>query len=191
MKTENPNIQKKPNKIKAFFKKIGVRNLVVICAVLLIGGAVGVNYILYTQPDEPSGDVDIDLDNTDIQDTLDKDENTSDYFAQTALSRQQARDEALEVLQAVATNSSALPEAVDAALADIAQIAKDIDSESKIETLVRAKGFEECIAVINDDSATVIVKTDGLLASEVAQINEIVYEQSGILPTGLKIIEKK
>ncbi len=193
MKPENPNIQKKPSKVKAFFKKIGVRNLVVICAVLLIGGAVGVNYILYSKPDtnEPAGDVDIDLDNTDIQDTLDKDENTSDYFAQTALSRQQARDEALEVLQAVATNTSALPEAVDAALADIAQIAKDIDSESKIETLVRAKGFEECIAVISDDTATVIVKTDGLLASEVAQINEIVYEQSGILPTGLKIIEKK
>ena len=193
MKPENPNIQKKPGKIKAFFKKIGVRNLVVICAVLLIGGAVGINYILYSAPDtnEPAGDVDIDLGDTNIQDTLDKDENTSDYFAQTVFSRQQARDEALEVLQAVATNSSALPEAVDAALADIAQIAKDIDSESKIETLVKAKGFEECIAVISEDSATVIVKTDGLLASEVAQIYEIVYEQSGILPTGLKIIEKK
>ena len=193
MKPENPNIQKKPGKIKAFFKKIGVRNLVVICAVLLIGGAVGINYILYSAPDtnEPAGDVDIDLGDTNIQDTLDKDENTSDYFAQTVFSRQQARDEALEVLQAVATNSSALPEAVDAALADIAQIAKDIDSESKIETLVKAKGFEECIAVISENSATVIVKTDGLLASEVAQINEIVYEQSGILPTGLKIIEKK
>ena len=193
MKPENPNIQKKPGKMKAFFKKIGVRNLVVICAVLLIGGAVGVNYMLYSTPDtnEPAGDVDIDLGDTDIQDTLDKDQNTSDYFAQTVLSRQNARDEALEVLQAVATNSSALPEAVDAALADIAQIAKDIDNESKIETLVKAKGFEECIAVISDDSATVIVKTDGLLASEVAQINEIVYEQSGILPTGLKIIEKK
>ena len=193
MKPENPNIQKKPGKMKAFFKKIGVRNLVVICAVLLIGGAVGVNYILYSTPDtnEPAGDVDIDLGDTDIQDTLDKDQNTSDYFAQTVLSRQNARDEALEVLQAVATNSSALPEAVDAALADIAQIAKDIDNESKIETLVKAKGFEECIAVISDDSATVIVKTDCLLESEVAQINEIVYEQSGILPTGLKIIEKK
>lgn len=192
MKTENQSIQpSKQGKVKSFFKKLGIRNLVVIFAILLIGGAVGINYILYSSPNsEPAGDVDIDLDNTDIQDTLDQDENTANYFAQTALSRQQARDEALEVLQAVATNTSAMPEAVDAALADIAQIAKDIDSESKIETLVRAKGFEECIAVINDNSATVIVKTDGLLASEVAQINEIVYEQSGILPTGLKIIEK-
>ena len=59
-----------------------------------------------------------------------------------------------------------------------------------IETLIQAKGFEECIAVISEGKATIIVKSDGLLASEVAQINEIVYEASGILPTDLKIIEK-
>ena len=103
---------------------------------------------------------------------------------------QRATDEAIEVLQSVAQSSTALPEAVEAAHADIAQIAKDIENESKIETLIRAKGFEECIAVISDNQATVIVKSEGLLASEVAQINEIVYEQSGILPTNLKIIEK-
>lgn len=193
MKSELQSTQpSNQGKFKTFLKKFGFKNLIVFCAILLIGGAIGINYILYSSPDkEPTGQVDMDLGNTDIQDTLDQDENTANYFAQTALSRQQARDEALEVLQAVATNTSAMPEAVDAALADIAQIAKDIDSESKIETLIRAKGFEECITVINDNSATVIVKTDGLLASEVAQINEIVYEQSGILPTSLKIIEKK
>lgn len=185
MKTENPN------KIKSFFKKIGARNLIVICAVLLIGAAIVVNYILYSQPETKNPQLDVDLDNTNIQDTLDQDANTSDYFSQTVLSRQQARDEALEVLQSVAQSSSALPEAVEAAHADIAQIAKDIENESKIETIIRAKGFEECIAVISDNQATVIVKTDGLLASQVAQINEIVYEQSGILPTNLKIIEKK
>lgn len=193
MKSELQSTQpSNQGKFKTFLKKFGFKNLIVFCAILLIGGAIGINYILYSSPDkEPTGQVDMDLGNTDIQDTLDQDENTANYFAQTALSRQLARDEALEVLQAVATNTSAMPEAVDAALADIAQIAKDIDSESKIETLIRAKGFEECITVINDNSATVIVKTDGLLASEVAQINEIVYEQSGILPTSLKIIEKK
>ena len=90
----------------------------------------------------------------------------------------------------VAKSENALPESVQAALDDIAQIAKDIENESNIETLIEAKGFEECIAVISDGKATVIVQTDGLLASEVAQINEIVYEQSGILPTELKIIEK-
>lgn len=185
------NTEKKPNKFKAFFKKIGTKNLIVICAVLLIGAAVCVNYVLYRQDNKsPDTDVDIDLDNTDINDILDKDPNASDYFSQTALSRQQARDEALEVLQTVAKSETALPEAVQSALEDIAQIAKDIENESNIETLIQAKGFEECIAVISDGKATIIVQTDGLLASEVAQINDIVYNQSGILPTNLTIIEK-
>ncbi|MBO5092685.1 MAG: SpoIIIAH-like family protein [Clostridia bacterium] len=193
MNTEQQqNQQQQPSKFKEFFKKIGMRNLVVICAVLLIGTAVLVNYILYNDADNgPSLDVDIDLDGTNFDDTLKDDPNTGDYFAQTALSRQQARDEALEVLQTVAQSENALPEAVQSALNDIAQIAKDIENESNIETLVEAKGFEDCIAVISDGKATVIVQTDGLLASEVAQINEIVYEQSGIMPTDLKIIEKK
>lgn len=185
------NTEKKPNKIVSFFKKIGSRNLIVICAVLLIGTAIGVNYIIQNQEiEEPSQDVDIDLDNIDLNDALNKDENASDYFAQTILSRKQARDEALEVLQSVSENEAALPEAIESALSDIAQIAKDIENEANIETLIEAKGIEECIAVINDGMATIIVKSDGLLASEVAQINEIVYEQSGILPTNLKIIEK-
>ena len=181
----------KNSKIKSFFKKFGVRNLVILCAILIIGGAIGVNYLLYPEaPTNPDQDVDIDLGDTDLDDTLNNDSATSDYFAQTVLSRQQARDEAIEVLQSVAQSDSALPEAVEAALADIAQIAEDIEAESKIETLVKAKGLEDCIAVISDGNATVIVKTEGLLASQVAQINEIVYEQSGILPTNLKIVEK-
>lgn len=184
------NAESKTTKIKEFFKKIGVRNLIIGCAVVLIATAIGVNYILYqNQKDLPSTDVDIDLD-TDINDMLNKDPNASDYFAQTILSRQQARDEALEVLQTVAKSDNALPEAVQSALDDIAQIAKDIENESNIETLVEAKGIENCIAVINDGKATVIVKTDGLLANEIAQINEIVYEQAGILPVDLKIVEK-
>lgn len=186
------NTEKKTNKFKEFFKKIGARNLIVICAVLLIGASICVNYILYNQSlSEPSKDVDIDLDDTDFEDTLNNDPNASDYFAQTILSRKQARDEALEVLKSVATSENALQETVDTALNDIAKIAKDIEDESNIETLIQAKGFEECIAVISDGKATVIVQSDGLLASEVAQINEIVYEASGILPTDLKIIEKK
>ncbi len=185
------NTENKPNKIKQFFKKIGTKNLIVICAVVLIGAAVCVNYILYKNNNpSPDTDVDIDLDGTDLNDVLDNDPNASDYFSQTALSRQQARDEALEVLQTVAKSENALPEAVESALKDIAQIAKDIENESNIETLIQAKGIDDCIAVISDGKATVIVGTDGLLASQVAQINEIVYNQSGILPTDLTIIEK-
>ena len=185
------NVSLKFNKFKSFFKKVGKRNLIIIGAVMLIGVAVCVNYVLYRNGVyDRDTDVDMDINDTNLNDILQNDPMASDYFSQTALSRQQARDEALEVLQTVAKSENALPESVQAALDDIAQIAKDIENESNIETLIEAKGFEECIAVISDGKATVIVQTDGLLASEVAQINEIVYEQSGILPTELKIIEQ-
>ena len=183
--------EKKTNKIKQFFKKINLKSLVIICAVLLVGTAVCLNYILYSDENsEPSTDVDIDLNDTDLKDTLDKDPLASNYFAQTILSRKQARDEALEVLKTVVESDKALPKTIETALNDISQIAKDIETEANIETLIEAKGFSECIAVVSEGKATIIVKTDGLLANEVAQINEIVYEASGILPANLKIIEK-
>lgn len=185
------NAEKKTSKIKRIFKKIGTKNLVILCSVLMIGTAICVNYILYRNAnDDVQADVDINLDGTDLEETLKNDPNASNYFAQTVLSRKQARDEALEVLKSVATSDSALPETIETALNDISRIAKDIENESNIETLIEAKGFTDCIAVISDGKATVIVKTDGLLANEVAQINEIVYETAGILPTDLKIIEK-
>ena len=45
-------------------------------------------------------------------------------------------------------------------------------------------------AVINGDKINVIVKSDGLNAGQIAQINEIVYQQTGILPININIIEK-
>jgi stage III sporulation protein AH len=69
-------------------------------------------------------------------------------------------------------------------------MAQDIENEANIETLLKAKGFVECVAVISNSTATVIVKSEGLLPSDLAQITEIVYEQAGISPADIKVIEK-
>ena len=65
-----------------------------------------------------------------------------------------------------------------------------LKKEANIETLVLAKGFEQCVAVISENNCSVIVECDGLMPGEIAQISEIVYEQAGIVPENLKIIEK-
>ena len=88
-------------------------------------------------------------------------------------------------------NAQALDETKEQALADISAIAGEIEHESNVEALVVAKGFEDCVAVINGDKASVIVKSaEELLPSQVAQITEIVYQQTGILPVNLNIIRK-
>ena len=59
-----------------------------------------------------------------------------------------------------------------------------------IETLVKAKGFEECVAVISEEKCSVIVKSEGLMDDQVAQILDIVITESDLSPENITIIEK-
>ena len=189
--TELTEIQQ-PNKFQIILEKIGKRNIIIACAVLLIGVAVLMNFILFSGSgkddgydgyDQPSGSVSDDANKNDATDV-------SAYFSATQVSRQRARDEALEVLQAVVENVDATEAMKNEALAEIAVIADEIQKEANIESLITAKGFEACVAVINDDTASIVVKADDLQPAQIAQINAIVYEQAGILPSGVTIIRK-
>ena len=181
-----------PNKFQMILEKIGKRNIIIACAVLLIGVAVLMNFILFSGTnqdggydgyDQPSGSISDDANNSTATDA-------NAYFSATQVSRQRARDEALEVLQAVVENVDATEAMKNEALAEIAVIADEIQKEANIESLITAKGFEACVAVINNDTASIVVKADDLQAAEIAQINAIVYEQAGILPSAVTIIKK-
>lgn len=183
---------KQPNKIQMILEKIGKRNLIIACAVVLIGAAVLMNFILFSGTDKDNGYDGYDQPSGNISDNA-GDGNVTDvnaYFSATQVSRQRARDEALEVLQAVVENVDSTEAMKNEALAEIAVIADEIQKEANIESLITAKGFEACVAVINDDTASIVVKAADLQAAQIAQINAIVYEQAGILPSGVTIIRK-
>lgn len=181
-------------------KKVGAKNMIILSAVLVCAVAIGLNFILadnsvpagedgyVIDPDLYASMLESDTDNVGV--SGEGGEEDDGYFDAAVLNRDRARDEAIEVLSTVAQSDSALDEVKSKAEADIAAIAAAIEAESNIEELVKAKGFTECVAVINGELASVIVRSDGLLPSEVAQITEIVFEQSGILPINLNIIEK-
>lgn len=183
--------------VKGFVGKIGKRGIVIACAVVLIGAAVFANWLLFA--DDKDG-FDGYGQNSDMAGSLNSGgdatntgTSTDDYFATMQVSRKRSRDEALEVLQSVVDNSDADEAVKTQALSDINRLALEMTMESNIETLVMGKGFSDCVAVINGDSATVVVKTDGdaLMANQIAQINEIVYEQAQILPVNIKITERQ
>ena len=44
--------------------------------------------------------------------------------------------------------------------------------------------------MISGESASIVVKSDGLNASQLSQINEIVYSEAGIAPVNITIIER-
>ena len=192
-----PEAEKKEFKFKSFFasgekekKKFGVRNLVIVLSVLLIGVAVYVNWALFGGSAEPDDDLNAGLPGETDDVTPSGNEEETNYFAASQIERQRARDEAIEVLQGVVDDADALDSAKEQALADIAAIAATIEKEANIESLIKAKGFEECVAVINGDKANIIVKSEGLQPNQLSQILEIVYLQADILPENVTIAER-
>ncbi len=112
------------------------------------------------------------------------------YFSAMQVDRQRSRDEAIEMLQIVVDSADSMPDVKEKAYNEMMSIANDITIESNIQSMVMAKGFESCLAVISGDNLNVIVKTDGLLTNEVAQIKEIAVNESGFSADRIKIVEK-
>lgn len=199
------------NRMKRIFLKAkniaNKRNLIILGSLVFIAGAVVLNWYLFSgesgtlsEDGLSAGGEQVDFDENlenEIGNILNADVNVSgesdedSYFSVTQLNRRRARDEAMEVLRLVIDSEDALDEAKNEALAGMAEIAADIEQEANIESLIIAKGFEECVAVLGSESASIIVKSDGLMQNQISQIKEIVYEAAGILPDQIKIIEKK
>ena len=193
--------------IKRFFERIGKRNLVIAGAVTLVIAAVAVNWIVFSgESGEDGFDYNASagmntgygttLNTGEVGDTASKPTgsdptSTDSYFSSVEISRQRARDEALEVLNAVVENDQASDAVKAEAMAEIQTIAKEMSQESNIESILMGKGFAQCLAVINGDAANIVVKTEGQLnASQLAQINAVVYEQAGIEPVNITIVAK-
>lgn len=112
------------------------------------------------------------------------------YFSAAVINKEKSRDEALQTLQVVVDSAEEFPETRDKALSEILEIASSIEIEATVEEMVKAKGFEDCVAIISGDNINVIVKSDGLLTSEIAQITDIVKSETGYSAENIRIVEK-
>lgn len=113
------------------------------------------------------------------------------YFDATRLSRRQARDEAVSILESTEASATASDEARTNASEEIAKIAENTVVEARIEGLVIAKGYEDCVAYINDNGCNVVVAAAGTPFGEedVAKIKDIVVSETGLSASLIKIVE--
>ncbi len=113
------------------------------------------------------------------------------YFSTARLNRQQARDNALSLLQEAAKDEKADQNAIDEANAAIQTMADYTMTEAQIENLVTAKGYADCVAFLGENSISVVVSAveTGLTDTDAARIGEIVMEQTGLKADQIKIIE--
>ncbi len=113
----------------------------------------------------------------------------SDYFAALRLSRQQARDSAVNLLQEAMAYSETSKEAESAMQLD--EIVQTALSEAQIESLIIAKGFADCVAYMSGEGISVAVASPegGLQQNDVAVIADIVMTQSDYTLNDIRVVE--
>ena len=136
---------------------------------------------------------DLDL-SEDMSAVLTGDESLStadDYFAAVRLSRQQARDDAIHLLQEAAAYDGGSKEAE--ASRDLEDIVETALSEAQIESLVIAKGYADCVAYMSGDGISVAVAAPegGLQQQDVAVIADVVMSQSPYTLDSIRVVEVK
>ena len=114
-----------------------------------------------------------------------------DYFASSRLTHTQARDEAVSTLKELSESDTADQSAKDDAAAQISALADDTVAEANIESLIRAKGYEDAVVMLGDGSANIVVAPPdgGLQAEDVAVIRDIVISETGMTAGQIKIVE--
>lgn len=115
----------------------------------------------------------------------------SDYFTDSRLSRQKARDEAISILKETTENDKASESDKEEANKQISALADNTVKEARIESLVKAKGYTDCVVFINDSDVNVIVsKADGKLeAADVSKIKDIILQETSVTTESIKIVE--
>ena len=131
---------------------------------------------------------------TDLDGTPLSAQNTAnaDYFAQVRLSRQESRDNAVELLeQTIAYDDGT--DVGSAASATLNNIVSTALSEAQIESLVIAKGYSDCVTYITDDLVQVAVSApaEGLTDADVALISDVITSQTDYAVSQIRIIEVK
>lgn len=117
------------------------------------------------------------------------DATATDYFSEVKLNRQKTRDEALDKLNTSLKNAKTGTEEAKSITDSIDKLTLQIKQENDIESLITAKISGECVVVINDSSAQIVVKKGALNEDTALQIMDIVTTNTKLDASNIKITE--
>ncbi len=182
--------------------KVWKKNLVAAAVLVTVCAGIYVNW-LYTEESTAASLMDtVDVEKVMSDDALilsedmeavssDVQTTATDYFAAVRLSRQQARDSAVNLLQeAMAYNGTDSSKEVESAM-ELEEIVQTALSEAQIESLIIAKGYTDCVAYMSGEGISVAVSSPegGLQQEDVAVIADIVMSQSAYSLDDIRVVE--
>lgn len=111
---------------------------------------------------------------TDNKKSLLPSEPSDEFFAEYRLERDRTRGKQVEMLREILNQASAEKDARQAASLRLVEIATDIEKEMKAENLIKSKGFQDCVVIIQPENTTVVVAADGLNTDQEQELTKLV-----------------
>lgn len=183
--------------MKMQWKKNWKRPAVVLAVMVLVGASVYLNW-RYTgnvaQTDKILGQATLVNENgqgVTVPEAGAESAGDSDYFTTARLSRKQSRDSAISMLQEAEQDENASEEVCNEASETLQVLAGYTVAETQIENLVTAKGYADCVVFMGSESCSVVVAAgeEGLTATDVAKIKDIVVNETHYSAGQIKIME--
>lgn len=172
---------------------IGKKQIVLAGMTLMLGIAIYVNYAVSSSGHEikTTGKMENQSVNYGDAELVSTDEAGDDYFAQARIDRMTARDKAKETLKNIISGGDTTDEEKTVAEEEAEAMSGLIESESKIEALIKAAGFSDCVCYLDGENANIVVKagSDGLVASEAAQIKDILLSEVSVPAENIRIFD--
>ena len=112
-----------------------------------------------------------------------------DFFAEYRLEREKIRSEQSDLLREMIKNAKT-DEVRQHAQDSMLKLVLDKQRESEIESLIKAKGFNDSLVFIRDNSVNAIVKTNSLTKEEVIGVAEVIKRISGVQAENITISAK-
>ena len=112
----------------------------------------------------------------------------SEYFSEAKLTRSKSRDEAVAALKTMLSDEALTLEQKSALTSQATEYAEAIEAEGKIENLLKAKGFQECMVYYDVEKVDVILRAEDLLEEQVTQIRDIILEETDVQVQNISIV---
>jgi len=171
---------------------IGKKQIIMACLTMMLAVAVYINYAAGPNPKDNKAVLSNSTETVNYGETeFVNAEAGGDYFAQARLDKMNNRDEAVQTLQSIIGGGDVTEDEQVVNAIDAVEVSKLIESEGTIESLIKAQGFEDCVAYLDGESAKIVVKTEGLDKSQAAAIKEIILGEADVPAENIRIFEVK
>lgn len=116
-------------------------------------------------------------------------DSSEEYFAKARIDKQASREEAKETLKSIYGGGDMTKDELAVVAQDAQQLTDLMEAENKIETTLKAQGFEDVLCYLSDNSANIIVKSQGLDTAQAAQIKSALLSEVEVAGENITIVE--